>query len=169
MSGKGFVFQAGGLTGLSKGETVALAGEDEFGVVDEEHTVSGGELLGAGADEIDVRASFEDKASGLDGVAEALDTGYAAGFHAASVHEESIELDAAVGGEEAATAGVEGGVIFQDGHGGFDGVEGGAAAGEDFISHFEGGADTGLVGGCGVGGDGPGTAVNDAGWIVGGW
>jgi hypothetical protein len=131
--------------------------------------VRSGEALRAFSYEIDMRAVFKDQAGGLDGVAQALNTGYAAGFHAASVHEESIELDAAVGGEEAATAGVEGGVIFQDGHGGFDGVEGGAAEGEDFISHFEGGADTGLVGGCGVGGDGPGTAVNDEGWIVGGW
>ena len=111
--------------------------EDEFGVVDEGHAVGAGELLGAFADEVDVRGFFEDEAGGLDGVAEALDAGDAAGFHAAAVHEECVELDAAVGGEEAAAAGVEGGVVFEDGDGGFDGIEGRAAAREDTIAGFE--------------------------------
>jgi hypothetical protein len=98
-------------------------------------------LLCARTDEVDVRALFEDEAGGLDGVAEALDTGYAAGFHASAVHEECVELDAAVGGEEATAAGVEGGVVFKDGDGGFNGVEGGTAAGEDAVAGFEGVAD----------------------------
>ena len=131
--------------------------------------MGGGELLGAGTDEVDVGAFFEDEAGGLDGVAEALDAGYAAGLHAAAVHEQGVELDAAVGGEEAAAAGVEGGIVFKDGDGGFDGVDGGAAEGEDGVSGFKGGADSGLVGGCGVGGDGPGAAVNEESGIVRGW
>jgi len=115
-----------------------------------------------------VRALFEDEAGGLDGVAEALDTGNAAGFHASAVHEEGVKLDAAVGGEEAAATGVEGGVVFKDGDGGFNGVEGGTAEGEDSVAGFEGVADAGFVCGCGVGGDGPGAAVDDEDGVVGG-
>ena len=103
--------------------------------------MAGGELLCAFCDEVDVRGLLEDEAGGLDGVAEALDTGDAAGFHAVAVHEEGVELDAAVGGEEAAATGVEGGVVFKDGDGGFNGVEGGTAAGEDAVAGFEGVAD----------------------------
>jgi hypothetical protein len=143
------------------GEALTLAVEDQFGVVDEGHAVGVGELLGAGADEVDVRAFFEDQAGGLNGVAEALDTGHAASLHAAAVHEEGVELDAAVGGEKAAAAGVEGGVVFEDGDGGFDGIEGRAAAREDGIAGFKGVADTGFVSGSGVGGDGPCAAVDE--------
>ena len=123
--------------------------------------MGGGEALCAFSNKVDVRRLLEDEAGGVDGVAEALDTGYATGFHAAAVHEESVELDAAVGGEKAASAGVEGRVIFKDGDGGFDGIEGGAAAGEDCVALFEGVADTGFVGfGC-IGGDGPCAAVDE--------
>jgi len=167
-SGKGFVSEAGGLAGLGVGEALDFAGQDELGVVDEGHAVSGGEALRAISDKIDVLAFFEDEAGGLDGVAEALDAGHAAGFHAATVHEEGIELDTAVGGEEAAAAGVEGGVVFKDGDGGLDGVDGGAAEGEDGIAGFKGGADAGFMGGCGVGGDGPGAAVNEESGVVSG-
>ena len=151
------------------GEALAFAVEDELSVIDESHAVGGGELLGAGADEVDVLALFEDEARGLDGVAEALDAGDAAGLHAAAIHEEGVELYAAIGGEEAAAAGVEGGIVFEDGDGGFDGVDGGTAAGEDGVSGFKGGADAGLVGLSGVGGDGPCTAMNEEGGIVRGW
>ena len=97
----------------------------------------GGELLSAWADEVDVGALLEDEAGGLNGVAEMLDAGYAASLHAATIHEKGIELDAAVGGEEAAAAGIEGGVVFKDGNGGFDGVEGRTAEGQDFIAGLE--------------------------------
>jgi hypothetical protein len=113
---------------LGVGEALALTVEDEFGVVDEGHAVRGGELLGAIADEVDMVALFEDQAGGLNGIAQALDAGYASGLHAAAVHEERVKLDAAVGGEKAAAAGVEGGVVFEDGDGGFNGIEGGCAA-----------------------------------------
>jgi hypothetical protein len=86
--------------------------------------VSGGELLRAWADEVDVGTLLEDEAGSLNGVAETLDAGYSAGLHAATIHEESVELDTAIGGEKAAAAGVEGGVVFKDGDGSFYGVEG---------------------------------------------
>jgi len=111
-AGEGLVAEAGGLTGLGVGEARDFAGEDQLAVVDEGHAVSGGEAFRAFTDEVDVGRLLEDEAGGLDGIAEALDAGDAAGFHAAAVHEEGVELDAAVGGEEAAAAGVEGGVVF---------------------------------------------------------
>jgi len=130
--------------------------------------VGGGKALRAFSDEIDVLALFEDEAGGLDGVAKALDAGYAAGFHAAAIHEQGVELDAAVGGEEAAAAGVEGGVVFKNRDCGFNGVDGGTAATEDRVAGFKGGADSGFVSGSGVGRNGPGAAMNEEGGIVSG-
>jgi hypothetical protein len=131
--------------------------------------VRGGKLLSTCADEVDVGALLEDEAGGLNGIAKALDAGYSAGLHAAAVHEQGIELNSTVGGEKAAAAGVEGGVVFKDGDSGFDGVEGGAAKGKDFITGFESFADTLPMGCGGFGRDGPGTAVDEEGGIVGGW
>jgi hypothetical protein len=143
------------------GEALAFAVENQFGVVDEGHAVGLGEVLRAVAYEIDVRTFFQDQTGGLNGVAESLDAGHAASLHAPAVHEEGIELDAAVGGEKAAAAGVEGGVVFKDGDSGFDGIEGGCAAGKDCVAGFKGFADSGQVGGRGVGGDGPCATVNE--------
>jgi hypothetical protein len=130
LSGEGVVAEAGRLTELGMDEALALSVEDELRVVDEGHAVGLGKVLCAGADEVDVGTLFEDQAGGLNGVAKALDAGYAASLQAAAVHEESIELHAAIGGEKAAAAGVEGGVVFEDGDSGFDGVEGGCSARE---------------------------------------
>jgi hypothetical protein len=55
-----------------------------------------GKLLGASANEINMFAVFEDQTSCLNGIAEALDTGHAASPHAATVHEQGVELDAPV-------------------------------------------------------------------------
>jgi hypothetical protein len=119
-----------------------------------------GELLGSVGDKVDVGTAFEDEAGGLDGVAKALDTGDSAGLHTAAVHEESVHLNASVGGKEAATASIEGGVIFKDGDGGLDGVEGRSAARENGVAGFEGVADTVQVVGFSFGGDGPSAAMN---------
>jgi hypothetical protein len=129
-AGEGLVGEAGGLAELGMGEALTLAVEDQLGVVDESHAVGVGEVLGSGANEVDVRTFFKDQAGGLNGIAEALDAGHSAGLHASAVHEEGVELDAAVGGEKAAAAGVEGGVVLEDGDCGFDGVDGGCAARE---------------------------------------
>jgi hypothetical protein len=161
LAGEGIVAESGCLAEFGMGEALALAVEHEFGVVDEGHAVGEGKLLGSGADEVDVRALFEDQASGLNGVAESLDAGYAAGLHAAAVHEKGVELNAAVGGEKAAAAGVEGGVVFEYSDGGFDGIEGRATAREDGVAGLERVADTGLVGLSGVGGDGPCATVDE--------
>ena len=168
VSGEGGIGEAGGLAGLCIGEALAFAIEDEFGVIDQFHTVGVGKAFRAFPDEVDMGALFEDEARGVDGVAQVFDAGDATGFHAASIHEEGVELNAAVGGEEAAASGVEGGIVFEDGDSGFDGVDGSAAAGEDFVTDFEGVSHAGFVGGCCIGGDSPCSAMNEKGGVVGG-
>ena len=152
---------AGGFGLLEGHEAVALAGDNELGVVDEAHAVLGGEAFGAGADEVDVGGFFEDEAGGLDGVAKALDAGYATGAEVGAVHEEGVELDAAIAGEEGAAAGVEGVVVFHDGDGGLYRIDGRATAGEGGPAGGEGGGDASLVGGDGVVGHGPGAAMDE--------
>ena len=163
-AGEGFVGEAGSLAGLSFGEAFTLAVQDQFGVVDEGHAVREGKLLGAGANEVDVGALFKDEPGSLDGIAETLDAGHAASLHSAAVHEEGVELNAAVGGQKAAAAGVEGGVVFEDGDGCFDGIDSGSAERENGIAGFKRVADTGLVGLGRVGRDGPCAAVERVGW-----
>jgi hypothetical protein len=168
-AGECVVTEASRFAELSMDEALTLAVEDQLGVVDEGHAVGLGKLLGSSSDEIDVLAVFEDQTGGLNGIAEALDTGHATSLHAATVHEEGIELDASVGGEKAATAGVEGGVIFEDGHGRFDRIDGRSAARKNSIAGFKRFADTGLVGSSRVGGDGPCASVDEqSGSVVGG-
>jgi hypothetical protein len=104
-------------------------------------------LLGTGADEVDVGALFKDEAGSLNGIAKAFDTGDAARLHSASIHEQGVELDAAIGGEKTAAAGVEGWVVFKNCDGCFDCIEGRAAARKDGIAGFKGVANTGLVSG----------------------
>ena len=160
-AGEGVVGEAGSFAELGLGEPIALAVEDEFGVRDEGHAVGVGELLGAGADEVNVGTFFEDQAGGLNGIAEALDTGHTAGLHAAAVHEERVELNAAIGGEKAAASGIEGGIVLEDGDGGFNGVESRTTAREDCVAGFKGAANAGFMGASGVGGDGPCSTVNE--------
>src|SRR4051812_22007 len=86
------------------------------------------ELFCSRADEVDVRALFENEARCLDGIAQVLDTCNAAGLHATSVHEESIELDTTIGCKKASSSCVEGGVVFHDCDGRFYCVNRGASA-----------------------------------------
>jgi hypothetical protein len=122
-TGEGVVAKASGFTNLGLSESFALAVENQFGVVDEGHAVSVGKPLGAFADKINMCAAFENQTGSLNWIAEPLDTGDTARFHAATIHEERVELDAAVGGEKTAPAGVKGWIIFEDGDGRFNGVE----------------------------------------------
>jgi len=112
-------------------------------------------------DEVDVGTFVEDEAGGLDGIADALDAGDAAGAKGGAVHDKGVELDAAVASEEGAAAGVEGGVVFEGGDGGLDGVECGAAVVEDAPALLEGIEDALLVGIEEVRGDVPGAAVDE--------
>ena len=66
-----------------------------------------------------------------------------------------------------AEAGVECGIVFQDYDGGCDGVNRGAAAGENFPSGFERALDSGAAIFDGFVGDVPGAAVDDQGRLQG--
>jgi hypothetical protein len=120
-----------------------------------------GKLLGADSNEIDVLAVFEDEAGGLNGVAKSLDTSHAASLHAATVHEKCVELDGSVRGKKAAAARVEGGVIFENGDGSFDRIDGRSAARKNCIANFKRVANTGLMGGSRVSWNSPRASVNE--------
>ena len=161
MSGESAVGCSGSLAGLGFGKAAAFAVEDELGIVDEGHALGLRRIFCARTDEVDVGAFVEDEARGLDGVTDAFDAGDAAGAEGGAIHEEGVELDAAVAGEEAAAAGVEGGVVFQRSDGGFDGIECGAGALENAPTVLEGIEDALFVGFEEVGRDIPGAAVDE--------
>lgn len=164
VSGEGAVRRAGGLASLGFGEALAFAGQDELGVVDEGQAVGRGKFFSALGDEVDVVALVEDEASGLDGVADALNTGDAAGAESSAVHEQGVELNTAVASEEAPAAGVEGGIVFHRSDSGFDRVDGGRTAFEQAPAFLEGVEDTLFVSFELVGGDIPGAAVDEEDW-----
>jgi len=159
-AGEGVVSQACGFAHLGLGEALAFAVENQFCVVDEGHAMGVGKPLSAFSYEVDVSATFKDEASSLNGVAQALDTSHAASFHAAAVHEEGVELNVAVGGEKAAMTGVEGGVVFEDGDGRFNSVESRGSARDKVVSNFKRVTNSSLMGGSGIGGDGPCATVD---------
>jgi hypothetical protein len=161
MTGEGAVGGAGLFAGLGFGEAAAFAVDDELGIIDEGHALRLGEGFCSRADEVDVGTFVEDEACGLDGVADALDAGDGAGAEGGPIHDEGVELNAAVAGEEGTAAGVEGGIIFKRGDGGLDGVECGAAAFEDAPAFLEGVEDALFVGLEKVGGDIPCAAVDE--------
>ena len=47
----------------------------------------GSEGLRAGADKIDMRTKIQDEARGMNGIAEALDTGHTAGAQGGAIHQ----------------------------------------------------------------------------------
>ena len=122
-----------------------------------------GELLGALRDEHHVGRFFEDGARGLDGIFDAAEAGDRTGFECGGVHDDGVALDVAIEIEVRAVAGVEDGIVFEDGDGGFDGVEGVAAVEENVVASMKSAKATGLAGFDGVVGDVPGAAVNDEG------
>src|SRR5258708_39957585 len=65
-----------------------------------------------------MRTLFQNDARSFNRIADPLDAANAAGAPGAAVHEEGIELHAAIAGEQAAAAGVEGFIIFQADDGG---------------------------------------------------
>ena len=140
-AGESDVGEASLMARLGEGEAVDFARENELAVGDEGHAVGGGKALRTFTNKVDMGRLFQDEAGSFDGIAQALDAGNAAGFHAASVHKESVKLDTAVGGEKAAETGVKGGVIFKDSDGGLDSIDRRAASGQDGIASFESDAD----------------------------
>jgi hypothetical protein len=158
---EGGIGDASELGALELHEAVALTGDDELSVVNQAHAVLSREALGSGADEVDMRAFFENETGSLDGIAKTLDAGDATGAKSSTVHHECVELDSAVTSEEGAATSIEGVVVFHDGDGGLDSVERGALFRENRPTGGERVRDTTLVGGDGGGGHGPGTAVDE--------
>ena len=124
----------------------ALGGGDEVLGIAERDTVGGGEMFGAFGDEHHVRAFFEDRAGGLNGIFHAAQTGDGAGAKRGGVHDDGVAFDVAVEGEMGTEAGVEDRVVFEDDNGGFDGVERVAAAFEYIPTGLESAEAAGFAG-----------------------
>jgi len=124
------VGETGSLPLLGLLEALAFAIQNQLGVFDKGHPVGVSEFFGPCADEVDMGALLEDEASCLNGIAEALDTRDSTGLHAASVHEESVELNAAIRGEKTSTARIKSGIVLHHSDCGFNGVDGCATARE---------------------------------------
>jgi hypothetical protein len=82
-----------------------------------------GKVIGAGADQHDVRRLLHYGARERDGIARALHVGNRTGSHGLAIHDRGIELIGAIRGEDRAAARVEERIIFEQLDGGFDGVE----------------------------------------------
>src|SRR5258708_4404182 len=111
-----------------------------------------------------MRALVEDEARGLDWIAEALDASDPASAERGAIHEQGVELDVAVAGEKAASAGVEGLIVFENSDSGFDGFDRTGAVFQQGVADGEGIGDAEPVGFDHVVGDGPGSAVHEEGW-----
>ena len=85
-----------------------------------------------------VRAFFEDEAGGLDRVAQSFHARDSASFHASAIHEQGVQLYAAIAGKETPPPGVEGGIVFHDGHGSLNSIDGGSSAHKDGGSGLKG-------------------------------
>jgi len=108
-----------------------------------------------------VRAVFENGARGANGIFDALKAGDGAGAESGGVHDDGVAFNAASKIEMRAEAGVEDGIVFEDGDGGLDGVEGVAALGENRPASFESAEAAGFAGVNGVVGDVPSAAMKN--------
>ena len=138
-----------------------FGGGDEFAGIAEGNAVLGGEALGAFGDEHHVRRFFEDGARGANGIFDAVETGDGAGAKGGGVHNDGVAFDLAVEIEMGAETGVENGVVFENDDGGFDGVEGVTATGENIPSGVKSAQAAGFAGVNGIVGNVPGTTVNN--------
>jgi hypothetical protein len=124
-----------------------------------------GKHLGALADHHHVRRALHDESCEAYWILHARHAGNGAGLQRAAVHDGGIEFVASFAREDGAAACVEQRLIFEDPNSGLDGVEAGAAAGEDSMASlqrsFEGASILLLKLRChGVAADGAGAAVN---------
>jgi hypothetical protein len=142
-------------------QAVDLAGDDQVFVFAKRNAVLGGEFLRAFSDEVNVRTLTQNLAGGADGIAQMLDASYASGAERGAIHDERVELDAAVAVEEAAPSGVESLVIFHDHDGFLDRIEGRAATLEHAPSSSQRVVHSADVGLDHVIGHGPSSAVNN--------
>ena len=138
---------------------------DQFLALAELDAVFLGEALCAFGDEHHVRAIFEDLAGDLDGILDTMQSSGRSGAQRGAVHDDGVAFDVAVQIEVRAVTGVEDGVVFKDDDGGFDSVEGGAAAGKDGPTGSERAMAAGFAGVNGFVGNVPRAAVNNERWF----
>ena len=160
VSGEGFVGQAGRLSGLRVGKPFAFTFQNELTIRDEGHAMRGCEGLRSLSNDVDMGTLFKNEASGLNGISQVFDAGDTAGLHAASIHQEGVELHATIGGKEATAACVEGGIIFEYCDGGLDGIKGRTVLSQDVEASAESAADSVEMSRCVGGGNGPSSTVN---------
>jgi len=154
---------------MSRGVGILAAAEESvpFGFGDKlfglahGDVVSLGEMFGAFGDEHHVRTTFENGAGGANGIAHAAKRGGGSGAKTAAVHDDGVAFDVAIAIEMGAVAGVEDGIVLEDDDGRFDGIEGGAAGGENGPARDQGEVAALLAGFDGFIGNVPGTAVNN--------
>src|SRR6476620_8313061 len=127
-TGESEVGMAGGFFRLGLFQALDLALDDKFLISAELHAVFFSKALRAFRDKIDVRALVKHEASGLYGIANALNAADTAGTERGAIHHEGVELHAAVAGEKAAAAGVKDFIVFHADDGGFYRIQRGAAA-----------------------------------------
>ncbi len=167
---EGLIGQPGALLVLRLGQTHPFTIEHQFGVIDQRHALLGGEVLRIAADEVDMRALLEHETRGMDGIAQPLDAGHAAGAHGArhaAIHQQRVELDFAVARKKGAPAGIEGLVVLKHSDRGLDCIDRGGAALQQRIAGEQCAADAEGVGFDGVIGDGPRAAMNEKDRLIG--
>jgi hypothetical protein len=101
----------------------------------------------------------------LDGIAKSLHAGDTAGFEVGTVHQQCVELYAAIARKEGTATGVKRIVIFHDGDRSFHGIDGCASTRERVPALSECGCNATLVRGDGIIGHGPCATVNDENWF----
>ena len=125
------------------------------------HAVLRGEALGAFGDEHHVRRFFEDGARGANGILDAVKTGDGAVAKRGGVHDDGVVFDLAIEIEMGAETSIEDGIIFENDDGGFDGVEGVTATGENVPSGVKSAETAGFAGVDGIIGNIPSTTMNN--------
>src|SRR5579864_5041131 len=105
-----------------------------------------GEAFGPGADEHHVRSFFHHEAREVDGIRDVLQGGDGAGGEGFAVHDGGVHFGDAVASVIGASTGIVQAGVFHGADCGFDGIEAGAACGEDRVAFFYGDDHAGAAG-----------------------
>ena len=124
------------------------------------------EPFGSRADEVHMWRVVEHQARGVNGVAQSLDAGDAAGAQVLSIHQQGVELHAPVSGKERPAPGVEGLIILHHGDGRFHRSHRRRACFKQRVARRKRVGDAPLMIGDCVVRHGPGSAVDDEGGSV---
>ena len=119
------------------------------------------EAFRAFRDQHHMRALFEHRACGADGILNAPQAGNRAGAESGRFHDDGVALDMPVEGEVRAVTGVENRIVFENHDGGFDGIERVSAVFEDAPAGMKSPQTTGVACVNGFVGNIPGPAVDN--------